>query len=119
MLHLQGLGLLVKHKSRLELEKEKAKSGSHASNSIQPGYMRSTAAFRHATQANTGPLEESLVVHKSRLERERDAAIDAPRSRVKAKVVEKLDHTVMKLCQSLSQCRMLQQMQFFATVEWL
>lgn len=38
--------------------------------------MRPTAAFIHAT-ANTSGLGDTLLVHKSRLEREREAALEA------------------------------------------
>lgn len=84
---LQDLGsILIKHKSKLEVEKEKAKAANQPANESQPRYMRSTVASRYATQANKGSLEDSLTVHRSRLERERDAARRDPKPRLRAKV---------------------------------
>ena len=75
--------MLRKHKSRLELEKEKASANKQAS--ALPGYMRPTAASRHAaTQA--GSLADSLQIHKSRLEKDKEAALEAANPRGKPKV---------------------------------
>ena len=80
---VQGLAqVLTKHKSRLQLEKEAAADAAAAAKpapareSQLPSYMRPTAAFRHAT-SDTSSLGENLVVHRSRLERDRDAAKEA------------------------------------------
>ena len=80
---MQGLAqVLTKHKSRLQLEKEAAKDAVAAAKPAPskenqlPSYMRPTAAFRHATSDTSG-LGENLVVHRSRLERDRDAAKEA------------------------------------------
>ena len=75
--------VLRKHKSKLELEKEKA--AAHSQNSALPGYMRPTAASRHAAAQGTS-LADSLQVHKSRLEKEREAALEAGHPRGRAKV---------------------------------
>ena len=76
--------MLVKHKHRLEAEKERALAGRQTE--AMPGYMRPTAASRHAAVHGGSSLGESLVVHKSRLERERDAAMEAAKPRPKARV---------------------------------
>ena len=80
---MQGLAqVLTKHKPRLQLETEAAKDAAAAAKlaaskeSQLPSYMRPTAAFRHAT-SDTSSLGENLVVHRSRLERDRDAAKEA------------------------------------------
>lgn len=81
--------MLLKHKSRLEQEKEKALQAKQAGKSdtaVTPGYMKATAASRHAA-AHGSSLAESLLLHKSRLEREREAAIEAAKPRTKARVI--------------------------------
>ena len=75
--------VLLKHKSRLELEKEKALANKQ-SNSL-PGYMRPTAASRHAAAQGIS-LADSLQVHKSRLEKDKEAAMEAAQPRGKGKV---------------------------------
>lgn len=82
--------MLRKHKSRLELEKEKALANKQ-SNAL-PRYMRPTAASRHAAAQGTS-LADSLLVHKSRLEREKEAALEAAHPRGKAKV--SLAHNIL------------------------
>ena len=72
---MQGLSeVLRKHKSRMQLEKEASVAGQAGGReNVVPSYMRPTAAFRHATSNNTS-LGDTLVVHQSRLEKEKAAA---------------------------------------------
>lgn len=71
----QGLGESLRpHKSRLQTEKDAAAAARRAGDDPYaplPGYMRPTAAFRHAHP--TEPLGASAP-HRSRLEREKAAA---------------------------------------------
>lgn len=77
-----------RHKSRLELEIEKAVQArltGKSDSAVNPGPKRRTTAARHAADHSSG-LTESLLVHKSRLERERDAVLQAKQERPPPKV---------------------------------
>eukprot|EP00891_Asterochloris_glomerata_P004646 jgi/Astpho2/4646/Aster-x0208 len=79
-----GLASLPKHKSRLEQEKDAAKAAQMTAGPSKPlpSYMRPTSASQAMKKGAEVDLG-SLPKHKSRLEREKEAAIVSASSRVR------------------------------------